>query len=415
MNEIEIPNYFICPISLQIMKDPVTVVTGITYDRDSIEHWLFTTRNNTCPVTKQPLPRDSDLTPNHTLRRLIQAWCTENASLGVDRIPTPKPSLDRFYVRKLLKDLEDPKLQMKTLRQLDLFAAENERNRSYMAEAAVPKAMISFIITCFKEGRVDGLEEALSIFQLIRISPAETKLIFSDQYNHHIIESLTWVLGCEFRNHLTIKSHAVLVLKSVVENSKSSFLERLKPELFEQIMPLMRQDGSVTQEGLKAALHLLLHVCPWNRNRRKMIENGAVSTLLDLELGQLERRSTELVLGILFHLCSCADGRAQFLAHKGSIAAVKKRIMRVSAVADDRAILILLLISRFSRTKIVSEEMLKVGVAAKLCMVLQNDCATYLKDKAMEILRLHSDVWKDSPEIDRNVLTRYIKGNTQSL
>ncbi|GKV29751.1 hypothetical protein SLEP1_g38650 [Rubroshorea leprosula] len=135
MNEIEVPNYFICPISLQIMKDPVTVITGITYDRDSIEHWLFTTRNNTCPVTKQPLPRNSDLTPNHTLRRLIQAWCTENASLGVDRIPTPKSSLDRFYVRKLLKDLEDPQLQMKTLRQLELYAAENERNRYLHCES----------------------------------------------------------------------------------------------------------------------------------------------------------------------------------------------------------------------------------------------------------------------------------------
>ncbi|GAY32906.1 hypothetical protein CUMW_004710 [Citrus unshiu] len=71
--DIEIPEYFICPISLQIMKDPVTAITGITYDRESIEHWLFQGNNNAeCPVTKQPLPKDSDLTPNHTLRRLVR-------------------------------------------------------------------------------------------------------------------------------------------------------------------------------------------------------------------------------------------------------------------------------------------------------------------------------------------------------
>ncbi|XWS52788.1 hypothetical protein CRYUN_Cryun11dG0102400 [Craigia yunnanensis] len=35
MDEIEIPQYFVCPISLQIMKDPVTVVTGITYDKEN--------------------------------------------------------------------------------------------------------------------------------------------------------------------------------------------------------------------------------------------------------------------------------------------------------------------------------------------------------------------------------------------
>ncbi|CAA0810724.1 plant U-box 24 [Striga hermonthica] len=42
MDEIEVPQYFLCPISLQIMKDPVTTVTGITYDRDCIEKWAKT-------------------------------------------------------------------------------------------------------------------------------------------------------------------------------------------------------------------------------------------------------------------------------------------------------------------------------------------------------------------------------------
>jgi hypothetical protein len=41
MNEIEIPPYFLCPISFQIMKAPVSTVTGITYDRENIEKWLM--------------------------------------------------------------------------------------------------------------------------------------------------------------------------------------------------------------------------------------------------------------------------------------------------------------------------------------------------------------------------------------
>ncbi|KAJ7971683.1 RING-type E3 ubiquitin transferase [Quillaja saponaria] len=91
MEEIDVPPFFLCPISLEIMKDPVTISTGITYDRESIEKWLFSGKNNSCPVTKQPLTESTDLTPNHTVRRLIQAWCTVNASHGVERIPTPKP------------------------------------------------------------------------------------------------------------------------------------------------------------------------------------------------------------------------------------------------------------------------------------------------------------------------------------
>ena len=35
--EVEVPCYFLCPISLSIMRDPVTLPTGITYDRDGIK------------------------------------------------------------------------------------------------------------------------------------------------------------------------------------------------------------------------------------------------------------------------------------------------------------------------------------------------------------------------------------------
>lgn len=131
MDDIEVPTYFICPISLQIMKDPVTTITGITYDRHSIEQWLITDRKNSCPVTQQPLPRDYDfITPNHTLRRLIQSWCTENASLGVDLIPTPKQTLDRFHFLKLIKKLQNPDSKMKALRELDLLAEKIKETSS---------------------------------------------------------------------------------------------------------------------------------------------------------------------------------------------------------------------------------------------------------------------------------------------
>lgn len=102
--EIEIPNYFICPISLEIMKDPVTTVSGITYDRQSIVQWLE--KVPSCPVTKQPLPLDSDLTPNHMLRRLIQHWCVENATRGVARIPTPRAPPGKPNLIEEIKNLK---------------------------------------------------------------------------------------------------------------------------------------------------------------------------------------------------------------------------------------------------------------------------------------------------------------------
>ena len=394
MDDIEVPKFFVCPISLQIMKDPVTTITGITYDRESIEHWLFTSQNTACPVTKQPLQKDLDLTPNHTLRRLIQAWCTENASHGVDRIPTPKPCLDKAHVLKLIKNLSHHELQIKTLTRLELLAAENERNRKCMVDAGLPKAMLLFIAACFKKGQVSGIQEALSILCFIRIPRSESRAFYSEN-DDKIIESLTWVLGCKMENYATVKSHAASVLKMLLEEASSSVLERLKPEFFERIVGVLRE--RITHQGINAALQVLLNACPWGRNRKMMVESGAVFELIELELGSPERRTTELNFGVLFHLCCCAEGRAQFLSHGGSIAVVAKRILRVSPAVDDRAILILSQICKFSGTSMVIQEMADVKAVTKLCMLLQADCATYLKDKAREILRSHSDKWKNSP------------------
>ena len=89
------PSYFLCPISLQIMRDPVTLPTGITYDRERIERWVFSCEHSTCPITKQPIQPDAELTPNHTLRRLIQGCCAANSEKGVERFPTPREGDDR--------------------------------------------------------------------------------------------------------------------------------------------------------------------------------------------------------------------------------------------------------------------------------------------------------------------------------
>lgn len=238
MEDIEIPQYFICPISLQIMKDPVTAITGITYDRESIEHWIFQAKNTSCPVTKQPLtPTYSDLTPNHTLRRLIQSWCTQNA---VDRIPTPKPPLDKPCVVGLLNDLRCPKLQMKTLRKLEFLAVEHERNRKCMVEAGVGRAMASHIVRCYERKETAGIEEALSVFNMVRSMSSEVRVLVSAN-DHRIIEALVWVLGLDVDNCVTFKSHAVMVLKTIIGKASSSVVEMLKPGFFDKIVGVLKQ------------------------------------------------------------------------------------------------------------------------------------------------------------------------------
>ncbi|EXB39655.1 E3 ubiquitin-protein ligase [Morus notabilis] len=425
MSEIdEVRKYFLCPISLQIMNDPVTAVTGITYDRESIEKWLSTAAAGdattiTCPVTMQPLPRDSDLTPNHTLRRLIQAWCIAK---GIDRIPTPKPPLDKRHVLKLLRDLRvsdncrniDGGLQqITTLKKIEGLAAESERNRRCMAEGGVMQAMICFVVRCFKEGKIVGAEEALRILHLVWVDPStnneEVKTLVSE--NNEFFESLACILGFpRMDNDVDLKSEAMKVLKLVIEASNSSRLERLRLELFMNITKILRESSSLSQQAIKSALQILIEACPWGRNRIKIIESGAVFDLIELELtSKPDRHTTEMIFTLLAHLCTCADGRAQFLQHAGGIAMVSKRILRVSVATDDRAIHVLSLIAKFSAKSEVLVEMLKLGAVTKLCMVMQADCAMFLKDKAKEILRLHSKVWNNSPCIAVYLLSRQLR------
>ncbi|XP_066323650.1 U-box domain-containing protein 16-like [Miscanthus floridulus] len=70
------PSDFRCPITLDIMHEPVVVASGQTYDRESISRW-FGSGKSTCPKTGQVLTV-LELVPNKALKNLIAKWCREN-------------------------------------------------------------------------------------------------------------------------------------------------------------------------------------------------------------------------------------------------------------------------------------------------------------------------------------------------
>ena len=67
-NALEIPTLeaFLCPISHEIMTDPVTLADGFTYERTNILFWLEQGRL-TSPMTNEQL-LDLSLTKNSCLR-----------------------------------------------------------------------------------------------------------------------------------------------------------------------------------------------------------------------------------------------------------------------------------------------------------------------------------------------------------
>lgn len=129
------PLHFLCPVSLEVMRDPVTLCTGITYDRSSIHTWLHTTGHNTCPVTNQTLA-NKDLLPNLLLRRLIHKWnCSSSrprpsphhkagcTCSNCSSAPMSSPGLQLHVIELLQQQLSSPSIP--TLRALQRLLKAN--------------------------------------------------------------------------------------------------------------------------------------------------------------------------------------------------------------------------------------------------------------------------------------------------
>lgn len=411
MAEIEIPPYFVCPISFQIMEEPVTTVTGITYDRKSIEKWLMKAKICVCPVTNQSLPRSSEyLTPNHTLQRLIKAWILSNEAKVVDnQIQSPKSPLNRIHLQKLVKNLELPNCFQPSMEKILELAKQSERNKTCMVEVGVTKAMVMVIKKKFKEGNTNGFEEGLKIIHLLwneaMINNMMKPLVGK---NMDFMNSLTWILKIYIdTNNFEMINEVMPLLKLTIDVVDSNLLGNLNIEFFVTMVRVLRKRRLFSKQAIKSALYVLIETCPLGRNRTKIVEAGGITELIELELEKPEKNVTELVFNLLAHLCSCADGREQFMRHAAGIAMISKRILRVSAATDDLAIQVLSVIAKNSTSKEFVLEMLQVGAVSKLCMVMQADCASYLKEKARDILRLHSTTWNNSPCIQLYLLTRH--------
>lgn len=89
--ELDVPPEFRCPISLELMRDPVVLATGQSYDRGNIQRW-FAAGALSCPKTGMRLT-SATMVPNHSLKAAIHDWA---AAAGLDHLlvaPAPEPEV----------------------------------------------------------------------------------------------------------------------------------------------------------------------------------------------------------------------------------------------------------------------------------------------------------------------------------
>ena len=64
-----------CPISQEIMTDPVMTPYGHCFQRECIESWLST--HTTCPLTNKPLSKEQ-LVPSYTVKAIVEQYMKSN-------------------------------------------------------------------------------------------------------------------------------------------------------------------------------------------------------------------------------------------------------------------------------------------------------------------------------------------------
>ncbi|GMH20327.1 hypothetical protein Nepgr_022168 [Nepenthes gracilis] len=156
-DSVVMPEDFLCPISLEMMRDPVIIATGQTYERAYIQRWMDT-GNVTCPKTQQML-QNLTLTPNYVLRSLISQWCAKynieqpmttatrkiKKSDGTFRNVSGDITAIQVLVGKLSSRLiEDRRAAVREIRSL---CKRSTDNRILIAEAGAIPVLVNLLTT----------------------------------------------------------------------------------------------------------------------------------------------------------------------------------------------------------------------------------------------------------------------------
>ncbi|KAJ3682739.1 hypothetical protein LUZ60_012966 [Juncus effusus] len=301
-----IPDDFRCPISLEMMKDPVIVSTGQTYERECIEKWIQS-GHNTCPKTQLKLP-NSSLTPNFVLRSLISQWCESNG-LDPPKPPAHPPKShsvctagEHSRVLSLLHSLSSLSVeeQRNSAAELRLLAKRNAENRACIAEAGA----IPLLVSLLSVSDLKTQEHAVTC--LLNLS------IFEENKGRIIASgSVPGIVHVLKRGNTDARENAAATLfsLSVIDENKVTI------GASGAIPPLVSLLNNGTQRGKKDAATALFNLCIYQGNKGKAVRAGIVPILMEL-LTETNSGMVDEALAILAILSSHNEGKAAIGAAK---------------------------------------------------------------------------------------------------
>ncbi|XP_028767652.1 U-box domain-containing protein 25-like [Neltuma alba] len=385
---IQIPYHFRCPISLELMRDPVTVCTGQTYDRASIESWVAT-GNTTCPVTRAPLT-DFTFIPNHTLRRLIQDWCVANRAFGIERIPTPKQPADPTLVRSLLNQVSSESApthsRISALRRLKGLARDSDKNRSLIGSHNVREILLHIVFSELNSDSSELNRESLALLVLFPLPESECTSVASDP------DKIRYLSRLLSHTSMDVRVNSAALIEIVVAGTRSSELRShisCMDEIYEGVIDILKNPIAYPR-ALKIGIKALFALCLVKETREKAVTAGAPEILIE-RLADFEKCDVERALATIELLCRIPAGCEAFAGHALTVPLLVKIILKVSDRATEYAAGALL--SLCSESEQSQREAVAAGVLTQLLLLVQSDCTERAKKKAQLLLKLLRDSW----------------------
>ncbi|XP_010269983.1 PREDICTED: E3 ubiquitin-protein ligase PUB23-like [Nelumbo nucifera] len=391
---METPLHFRCPISMEIMKDPVIISTGVTYERKSIEKWFFKYNKKTCPATMQTI-HNFDLTPNLTLKSLILSWHHQQSHHSQPSSP-PAVSIKHHELVSLLTTIESTPFMVTSLKKLRAVIGFNDEVKDDFVQSGGVEVLTRIIVQILLVDTSDftafrACEEALAVLHQLSFSDEASIELLSKP---ECINSMAIMLQ---RGSAEARLHTVSIFRTMakVEYNWTWVVEDQGIDLFKSLLELLSDE--INTKASSSALDVLIEILNASKkNRLKAIEAGAVCVLIEL-LPDANRSKCEKILVLIKLLCECAEGRLALAEHRLGIAAVTKKILRVSDTATKYSVKIFWLICTSHPTNNVLKEMLVSGSVKKLLALLHMDGRSSTKDKALKMIKLHGNSWRRYP------------------
>jgi hypothetical protein len=385
--EMTIPHLFMCPISLELIKDPVTLCTGQTYDRSSIEKWLAA-GNLTCPVTMQKL-QDPSMVPNHTLRHLIDQWL----QMGTQFDPV-LCTIDCLASLKKNLESDEATLEYKcqTLQKIQALTEESQSGNSCLLQLGFLPLLLELLFgkteSKLSQECVKFAEQALSwVLRLLSLGEYEYLNMLNEESK---VESFQVLFDQGTGKIKRSLCQVIEAISSSLETRELCAKLGKNRKLLKGLILLVHQTYEASDAGIKAISAL----CCLESNRQNLVQEGVINRLLTyiFDAERHERNLAPKALSTIELLLELESAKAALINNPNGIKALIKMVFRFSEhEGSESAVRSLTIICTDSLQ--ARDEAIGAGVLTQLLLLLQSQCSARTKTKARMLLKLLRSRW----------------------